>query len=211
MNLVDLNIENHINFDIQTRQAKIIKPVSNGLKVKLDENFLIIGKLNEYFYYGQNMDLEKGLVQRQTFVFTNEQINDLFEPNCMVECTFLAQSINELDCSKDEQLQILQEIDSDWAKCKNSLGISGLVPKSFLSWSSYEKSQSLTATNEISTPCVLRCQSLTPNFFESWEKNEHPPMRPPKPSEEILKNMSINNLNNKKNLDNSVLSSKYLF
>ncbi|RMZ94080.1 dynamin-binding -like [Brachionus plicatilis] len=180
----------------------MVKPVSSGLKVRVDDNFLITGKLNEYFYYGENLDLEKDLVFRDTFIYTDEHKASLSDPNCVAE------NINELDCSKAEQLQIVDHINIDWVRCKNSLGIFSLVPSNLVSACSnqiYEKSNSLTNANFIK-PVELRCQSLTPEIMRTWDKKDPPP-RPPKPSSYIFEKMNINNQTNKKKLDNSTLSS----
>lgn len=216
MNLGDFDLTNHISFDIKPRQAKLIKSVTNGLKAEIDENILIIGKLNEYFYYGENLDLEKDLVFRETFVYTDEDLYDLFQPNCEVIHNFYAETVNELDCCRGEKLQIMQDINYDWIKCKNSLGICGLVPRNFVTSQTgfnvktnrllYEKSHSLTNANEKSVE--LRSQSLTPDIMRTLSKKDTPPPRPSKPSRKLLEKMSTENQN--KNLDNSTLSSKYL-
>lgn len=214
MNLSDSNLTNYINFDFEPRQAKLVRPVTSGLRVEVGDNFLIIGKLNEYFYYGENLDLEKGLVLRDTFVYTDQDKYDLFQPNCEVSHNFLAENINELDCCRGEKLQIMEDISHDWVRCKNSSGITGLVPRNFVTSESYfrgkinrplyEKSQSLTNANVKSVE--LRSQSLTPNLMRTLSKKDTPPPRPPKPSKQFLEKMNIEN----KNLDNSTLSSKYL-
>lgn len=148
----------------------------------------------------------------------------------MVNYDFVPENSSDLGCLKNERLEIVEEINPEWLKCKNLYGKCGFVPKNFVtiddnnsssnsncsikSLPIYEKSKSFIETNKQKYNFELRSQSLTPDIMNKY--NKIPPPRPPKPPKQILEpliNSSHKIHEDKKNYENEKinLNGKYLF
>ncbi|CAF0932116.1 unnamed protein product [Brachionus calyciflorus] len=226
--LFDRDVSKYVNFDIRPRQAKIVRQIKSGLRADIGDYILITGQINDYLYFGENLDLDKNFILRESFdfidqnepVLTHTQHYMLRQPSyCLVKFDFIPKNQSELKCSKNEKLEIIEEINPEWLNCKNLNGNIGLVPKNFVSMTEssssnesfcslplYEKSSSLIEANNIRFQSELRSQSLTPDIMKTLYKVKTPPPRPPKPPKHVFEHLNISNQDKKDNLEDSAIN-----